>query len=168
MATKVLYRLTVATDTEANVTDKITFNSSKDITVENAFMVQIQRTNQMAVADNQAAEQDLGEKQPAGTIEDNRVLTCFFSKRNGNLSDGNNAFLALLNSWSIDAKTNTNWVNGRFGFTDNDDHTKDVTPVRTGTSQKGLILESIVYTSNLGENIENCTITLKMSKGDGT
>ncbi len=170
MATKVnLYRLSLVGDTKTTV-DRIDFNiaADKDTKVENAYMLNINRENSDGVGDNQGAEQDTGDIQALGAVEDQYVLQGFISKRTGDLDDGQNQFLILLDLWDKEAKQTDNWPEGRFGIEDVGDLTNDLVPVRTGSNQIGLVWESYSKKSNLTKNRVDFVLKFRISRGDGT
>ena len=173
MARVTIYRLT-GEDDDDTTSDKIIFNdvasriSKKDASVENAFCIEIIRFPTKGIADNQGVDQDLGDVQSVGNVEDVYQIEGIITKRSGNSDDGNNSFLQKLKSWDEEPAVNLSWREGRFGFIDEGDHSKDVIPVRTGTDQVGLIWQDITYKSSFGENLEKITIRLRRSRGDGT
>ncbi len=173
MASKInLFRLTLTTDT-LTTGDRIDFNdpgatNPKSSKFENAYCTFIDRMSSDGVGDNQGAEQDLGDIQALGPVEDLYTLTGFISKRDGDLSNGQNQFLILLDLWDSEFKNSDNWPEGRFGIKDDGDVTNDLTPVRTGSNQIGLIWESYDKKADLAHNRVNFIIKLRVSRGDGT
>ncbi len=175
MATKInLYRLSLTTDS-STTSDRIDFNDPsltdevlKDTTIENAHIQNIDKMDTDGVGDNQGAEQQTGDIQPLGSVDDTYILTGYITKRDGNNNDGQNQFLILLDLWDDEPKNSDNWPEGRFGIDDNGDHTNDLAPVRTGTSQIGLIWESYDKKSNLTKNRVDFVLRFRVSRGDGT
>lgn len=161
-------RLTAASDTVATSTDKIDFNTVVQTKVENAFITGFEENPTDGIGNNQGAEQDLGDQQALGLLEDVIKIDGFFSKRNGDLSDGQNAFLILLDTWINEPKINDNWQLGRFGISDADDQTHDLEPVRTGTDQIALLWEKIQRRTNFKANREEFTLWFRVNRGDGT
>ena len=145
--------------------DRIDFNTTKSVKSPAAFITKITRGDTEAVGDNQAVGQDLGDKQALGEAENKLILEGFVSKRN---HAGGNPILIIMDLWMNEPKQIDNWPEGRLGWEDADEPVKDVIPVNTGSNQVGLILESIVYTSDLGKNQERFVMTLTVSRGDGT
>ena len=167
-----IYRLTASTDDDTT-TDHIVFNDAtsadfKKPKRENAYCTQLVRMPTKGIADNQGVDNDLGDIQTVGNVEDMYVLDGYIEKRRGNNDDGNNAILQKLKIWDEESPVNADWPEGRFGLIDNGEHSKDVTPVGTGNVQQGLIWQDISYTSWLGKNREIIKIRLRRSKGDGT
>ncbi len=74
--TIVLYRVTNAGDLIGNVpaNEKITFNVDEDPNKENAFVMRYEIRNTTGIGNNQAAEQDLGDHQDLGPVENMYVL----------------------------------------------------------------------------------------------
>lgn len=161
-------RLTDTGDTLANVTDKIEFNTTTKTKQENAFIREFEEGPTDGVGNNQGAEQNLGDQQALGLVEDVTKIEGFFSKRNGDLNDGQNQFLILLDTWIAEPKINDNWQLGRFAVEDEDDHTHDLLPVRTGTNQIAYLWEKLQRKTDFAGNRELFTLFLRVNRGDGT
>ena len=161
---KSLVRHSLTTD-NMNSLDRIDFSTQKKTNIPAAFITEIVRGDTEGIGDNQSVSQPLGDKQSLGEVENKLILRGFVSQRN---YPGGNPFLIIMDLWMSEAKQISDWPEGRFGWEDDGEHVKDIVPVRTGTSQVGLILESILYTSDLGRNQERFEITLTVSRGDGT
>jgi len=168
MGTIRIARLTATSDTVATSTDKIDFNTAVQTKVENAFITGFEENPTDGIGNNQGAEQDLGDQQALGLLEDVIKIDGFFSKRNGDLSDGQNQFLILLDTWINEPKINDNWQLGRFGISDADDQTHDLEPIRTGTDQIALLWEKIQRKTNFKANREEFTLWFRVNRGDGT
>ncbi len=154
---------------DSSITDFLDFNldsRGKKTNIENAFIRKITKTKSDGVGENQSVEQDLGDKQALGEIETKVILEGFISQRNA--SSGANTFLDQLERYANASKQNTNWPEGQFGVIDVGNQNNSVIPVRTGSSQIGLIWESYESVSDLGKNQEDFKIVLTVSKGDGT
>lgn len=167
-----LYRLSLTTD-DKTTTDRIDFNDPgatnyKDPAKENAIITSVQVISTHAIADNQPAETDEGNKNELGLTETEYVLTGKIKNTLGNSSNGQNQFLILLNTWDTEPSVLANWPEGRFGIEDNNNNNNSVIPVRTGTNQVGLQWKSYVRTDDLGKNETSFVIRLVKSKGDGT
>jgi len=167
MGTIRIFRLTLSTDDE-NTTDRIDFNTDVKTKIENAFVTGFVNNPTDGVGNNQGAEQDLGDQQALGAVEDIIKISGHFSKRDGDLSDGQNAFLILLDLWASEPKINDDWQLGRFGVLDADDMTHDLIPVRTGTDQIALLWEKLERTTDFKGNRELFTLWFRINRGDGT
>ena len=137
-----LFRLSLTGDTSSTI-DRIDFNNSalsdlKDAKKENAWLLEMERPSNDGVGDDQAAEDDLSSIDAIGPSEDVFILRGKITKTTGNSDDGQNQFLILLDLWGNEPKKNENWPEGRFGIIDDNDHTNDLIPVRTGSNQIGL------------------------------
>ncbi len=147
--------------------DFIDFNNNtrgKKTSIENAFITQIRKIDSDAVGDNQAAEQDLGDKQHLGESESKYIIEGFFTQRN---SIGH-PYITQLDIWNASTKQNDNWPEGQFGIVDSGDATNTFLPVGTGGSTQGLIWERLETWVDLGKNQKYFKLELTVSKGDGT
>ncbi len=161
-------RLTDSLDTLANVSDKLEFNTTTKTKLEDNFITTFEENPTDGVGNNQGAEQDLGDQQALGTLEDVTKIEGFFSKRNGDNDDGQNQALILLDTWVAEPKINDNWQLGRFAVEDEDDHTHDLLPVRTGTDQIAYLWEKLLRRTDFKGNRELFTLFLRVNRGDGT
>src|SRR3990167_7695757 len=154
-----LFRVTISTDNE-NTTDRIDFNLPNSKTnVENAFITKLTNTPTDGVGNNQGATTPTGDQSTLGTIEDILIIEGFISKRNGDLNNGNNSYLATLKLWQNDFKEIDNvWELGRMGIIVDDNHNADLIPVRTGTNQFAYLWEKIEYESDFAGNREKFKI----------
>jgi len=168
MGTITIARLTDASDTLANVTDKLVFNTTTKTKLEANFITIFEQNPTDGVGNNQGAEQELGDQQALGGVEDVTKIEGFFSRRNGDLNDGQNQALILLDTWVAEPKINDNWQLGRFAVEDNDDHTHDLFPVRTGTDQIAYLWEKLQRRTDFKGNRELFTLFLRVNRGDGT
>ena len=161
-------RLTNPSDTLANVSDKLEFNTSIKTNVENNFITDFEENPTDGIGNNQGAEQNLGDQQALGLLEDVTMIKGFFSKRNGDNNDGQNIALILLDTWIVEPKINDNWQLGRFAVEDEDDHTHDLLPVRTGTDQIAYLWERLQRKTEFKGNRELFTLFLRINRGDDT
>jgi len=168
MGTITIARLTDASDTLANVTDKLEFNTTVKTNLEANFITGFEGNPTDGVGNNQGAEQELGDQQALGLLEDITKIDGFFSKRNGDNNDGQNQALILLDTWIVEPKINDNWKLGRFAVEDNDDHTHDLFPVRTGTDQIAYLWEKLQRITDFKGNRELFTLFLRVNRGDDT
>lgn len=167
MATIRIFRLTNPGDNQN--TDFIDFNvPNSKTTVENAFITNYKSNPSDGVGNNQGAEQELGDQQALGPVENILKISGFISKRNGDNDDGMNSYLVQMKEWETDPKINDNWDLGRFGFIDNDDHTEDVIPVNTGTDRFALLWERIEWSTDMKGNRKLFDLYLRLNRGDGT
>lgn len=169
-----LFRVSLASDTQ-NTVDRIDFNDPtspdlKDTKKENAYLLSCERVSGQSIGDDQPAEDDLGSIDVVGASEDVYILEGIISNTRGSLGNGQNQYLILLDLWDAEAKKtgDVEWTEGRFGIVDDNDHTNDLIPVRTGSAQIGLIWESYRKKSDYSKNQTKITIRLRISKGDGT
>ncbi len=168
MGTITIARLTDASDTLANVSDKLEFNTTTKTKLEANFITTFEESPTDGVGNNQGAEQNLGDQQALGEVEDITKIEGFFSRRNGDNDDGANQALLLLDTWIVEPKINDNWQLGRFAVEDNDDHTHDLFPVRTGTDQIAYLWEKLQRRTDFKGNRELFTLFLRVNRGDGT
>lgn len=164
----------MASDDETTI-DRIDFNDPtnnnlKDAKLENAWLVDFERISGQGIGDDQPAEEETGSLDVTGNVEDQYTITAKITNTKGNSDNGQNQFLILLDLWDAENKKNSvvEWPEGRFGVIDDTDHTNDLVPIRTGTSQIGLIWESYRKKTNLAKNQTDIVIKLRVSKGDGT
>lgn len=167
-----LYRLSLTGDTSTTL-DRIDFNDPgatnfKDHTKENAIITSVKRVSTHSVGDNQPATVAQGNKDELGNAELMYIIEGKIKNTNGNSANGQNAFLILLDLWDSESSQIANWPEGRFGISDAHNNVNNLTPVRTGTSQTGLIWDSYETTDDLGANETSFVIRLQVSKGDGT
>lgn len=165
-----IYRVTNPTDTINNVSssNKQEFNNNKNTKVANAFITSYRIGSVEAVGKNQAVQQEIGDIQPLGKIEKNYTLVGYISKRDD--SNGFNPIVSKLKTWDEEAKTNTNFPQGRFGIRIDDFRDYDIIPVGTGTNQTGLIWQNLQWDNDFLTTplIAKFTITLTVSRGDGS
>ena len=158
-------RFTLTTDTP--FTDNIDFNSSTKTHIENAFITGIKLNPTDGVGNNQGAEQELGDQQALGPIEDIIKISGFISKRNGDNNDGQNAFLIQMDIWSGDPKINDDFELGRFGISDIDDVTLEVIPDNTPNTI-ALLWERIEWNVDFKGNRKLFDLYFRVNRGDGT
>ena len=81
--TLTLYRVNTAGQGLGNLdaNNEIIFNATTDVEVLNAFITQVDIQNTTGIGNNQAAEQDLGDHQDLGSVEQLYTITGFISKR---------------------------------------------------------------------------------------
>ena len=148
--------------------DKIDFNiaSSKDTTVENAFVLNCVRNKPEGLGINLTAEKPDGIVQPLQVIEEVWTITGFISNMRGDEDDGDNAFIALLEEWKDgEQATNDLWEAGRFGIQDFSNSSNTLIPVRTGSNKVGLIFADYQTDSNYNKNEMRFTLTFRKSRG---
>lgn len=162
-----IFRLTLDTDDETT-TDRLDFNTVVQTKVENNFITEFVESPTDGVGNNQGAEQKLGDQQALDTVEDIVKISGFFSKRDGDLNDGQNQALMLLDTWINEPKINDDWQLGRFGVLDADDQTHDLIPIRTGTDQIALLWEKLQRTTDFKGRRELFTVWFRVNRGDGT
>ena len=162
-----IFRLTLDTDDETT-TDRLDFNTVVQTKVENNFITEFVESPTDGVGNNQGAEQKLGDQQALDTVEDIVKISGFFSKRDGDLNDGQNQALMLLDTWINEPKINDDWQLGRFGVLDADDQTHDLIPIRTGTDQIALLWEKLQRTTDFKGRRELFTLWFRVNRGDGT
>jgi len=138
-----LYRVTSPGDTYGTVgaTEKISFNASTDVSTMNGFITSYRVATTTGIGNNQAAEQDLGDHQDLGTVEEMYILNGFISKRD--TASGSTNLIDIIKKWDDEIKTNTNFVHGRFGIQFDDFTQYNIDPVGTGSTQVGLIWKGI-------------------------
>jgi hypothetical protein len=143
--TLTLYRVTAAGEVIGTVpaTEKIIFNSTADVNNHNGFITAVDITDTTGIGNNQAAEQDLGDHQDLGLVEQLYILTGFISVRDE--ADTSANLITILKKWDDEVKTNDNFVHGRMGLAMDDFDQYDIAPVGTGTAQVGLIWKSIKW-----------------------
>ena len=143
--TLTLYRVNTAGqglgDLDAN--NQITFNVGTDVSIHAGFITGVEITDTTGIGNNQAAEQDLGDHQDLGLVEQLYVLTGFISKREEAESDSN--LINIMQKWDEGIKTNEFFVHGRMGMLIGDFTQYDLNPIGTGSDQQGLIWKSIKW-----------------------
>jgi len=148
-------------------TDAIEFNTSTKTNVENAFITGIKLNPTDGVGNNQGAEQDLGDQQALGTVEDIIKVSGFISKRNGDNNDGQNAFIILMDLWTAEPKINDDFELGRFGISDADDVTTELIP-DNNPNTRALLWERIEWNVNFKANRKEFDLFFRINRGDGT
>ena len=149
----------------------IVFNESTDVSVPNAFIVTYDISNTTGIGNNQAAEQDLGDHQDLGPVENMYILRGFISQRDkiNGTSGGLNPFTEILRTWDEETKTSTDFKHGRFGIDISDFLSYRVLPVGSpSTAQVGLIWKGISWTQDYEDHPlrANFEIQLIVDKGD--
>lgn len=148
--TLTLFRVTNPGDTLATVADseKVIFNANTIVKDPNPFITTYDISTTTGIGNNQAAEEDLGDHQDLGPVENLYILRGFISQRDKSdpTTVGTNPFIARLQTFDEENKTNTNFKHGRFGVQIDDMKPYDVIPVGTGTSQIGMIWRGIYWT----------------------
>jgi len=158
-------RFTLTSDTP--LTEKIDFNEFTKTNVENAFITGMKLNPTDGVGNNQGAEQDLGDQQALGTVEDIIKVSGFISKRNGDLNDGLNQFIALIDTWTSEPKINDDFELGRFGISDADDATTEVIP-DNNPNTIALLWERIEWNIDFKGNRKLFDLFFRINRGDGT
>ena len=166
MGTISIFRFTVTSDTPSTG-DRIDFNTSAETKTVNAFITGIKLNPTDGVGNNQGAEQDLGDQQALGLVEDIVKISGFISKRNGNNNNGQNPLLSLMNVWTVEPKINDDFQLGRFGIIDDDDHTEDLIPDNTPNTI-ALLWERIEWTVDFKGNRKLFDLYFRVNRGDGT
>ena len=170
--TLTLYRVTLAGDTlsgaqPVSAIEKIIFNSGTDVNSHAGFITSIEVSNTTGIGNNQAAEQDLGDHQDLGSVEQIYTLTGFIAKRTESPATTN--LITIMKKFDDEVKTNTAFVHGRFGVYIDDFIQYNVVPDGTGSNQVGLIWKSLKW-GPLGFDrlplAADFVITLIVDKGD--
>ena len=167
-----IFRLTNPGDDDA--TEFLDFNipGTEDKTnVENSYITSIKETDTDGVGSNQGVETPLGDQQGLDKVEDIITIDGFFSKRNGNANDGNNAFIAIMRGFAADPKINLFWDLGRFGLRVDDDIGQSVIPDGGGIPSAltiALLWARIEWETDFAGNREKFKLILRINKGDGT
>lgn len=161
-----IFRLSI-TGQDETAPDRIDFNTSNKTNVENAFITGIKISPTDGVGNNQGAEQELGDQQALGLMEDVIKISGFISKRNGDNNDGQNQFLILMDLWTAEPKINDVWELGRFGMTDEDDATEDLIPDESPNTV-AFLWERIEWTVDFKGNRKLFDLYLRVNRGDGT
>lgn len=145
--TLTIYRVTNPGDVLGTVpaNEKIVFNETDDVNSPNAFIKDYEINNTTGIGNNQAAEQDLGDHQDLGSVENLYAFRGFISQRDKSdaTTQGLNPFTEILKKWDEEPKTNTDFKHGRFGVDMPDHQSYSIVPVGTGTDQVGLIWKGI-------------------------
>lgn len=161
-----IFRLSLTGEDETTL-DRIDFNTTTNTKVENAFITGIKLNPTDGVGNNQGAEQELGDQQALGTIEDIIKISGFISKRNGDNNDGENQFLLLMDLWTSEVKIFDVWELGRFGITDEDDKTLDLIPDELPNTI-ALLWERIEWNVDFKGNRKLFDLFFRINRGDGT
>ena len=171
--TLVLYRVTAAGEVIGTVpaNEKITFSVDDDPNKENAFITRYQIRNTTGIGNNQAAEQDLGDHQDLGPVENLYTLYGLITIRNtGTGTGGINKFVEIMEKWDSEPKINTNFIHGRMGIKIDDFQKYDVVPVGTGANQKGLIWRNLDWDNSYAKHPlpGEFIINMIVDKGDAS
>jgi len=143
--TLTLFRVNTAGQGLGNLdaNNQITFNAGTDVSSHAGFITAVEITDTTGIGNNQAAEQDLGDHQDLGLVEQLYVLTGFISKREQ--AEGDSNLINIIKKWDDEVKTNEFFVHGRMGMLVGDFTQYDLSPVGTGADQQGLIWKSIKW-----------------------
>lgn len=149
----------------------IVFNDSLDVKTPNAFITTYDITNTTGIGNNQAAEQDLGDHQDLGPVEQIYILRGFISQRDkaNATTPGSNPFVAILKTWDEETKTSADFKHGRFGISIGDMTDYPILPVGSpSATQVGLIWKGISWKQDYEDNPlrANFEIQLIVDKGD--
>jgi len=149
--TLTVYRVTNPGDvitTPSVEADSVVFNETVNVKEPNAFITTYDISTTIGIGNNQAAQEDLGDHQDLGAVENLYILRGFISQRGkvNSSTDGENPFMKIIQDWDEQNKTNTNFKHGRFGIEIKDMPLYDIVPTGTGTSQIGLIWKGIYWT----------------------
>jgi len=123
--------------------EEIIFNGGTDNNTHNGFITGVKITNTTGIGNNQAAEQDLGDHQDLGSVEQLYILTGFISLREQASAVTNR--IDIMKKWDDEVKTNNNFVHGRMGIAISDFVQYNIVPVGVGADQVGLIWKSIEW-----------------------
>jgi len=167
--TLTLYRVTTAGDTLGTIgaTEKILYNSTNDVNSHNGFITTYSLPNTTGIGNNQAAEQDLGDHQDLGSVENLYILTGFISVRDQSVAASN--LITIMKKWDEEVKTNDDFVHGRFGIDIDDFPNYDLIPDGVGVDQVGLIWKSLEWLDLDFDRLPlraDFKITLLVDKGD--
>ena len=143
--TLTLYRVNTAGQTISilDANEKIIFNTGTDVATHSGFITSVEISNTTGIGNNQAAEQDLGDHQDLGSVEQIYTLTGFIAKRTEAPAATN--LITIMKKWDDEIKTNTNFVHGRFGIYIDDFIQYNIAPDGTGANQVGLIWKSLKW-----------------------
>ena len=168
-----LYRVDVTGD---DINDRpageiIVFNNSLDVNTPNPFITTFDISNTTGIGNNQAAEQDLGDHQDLGPIEQMYVIRGFISQRDkiNGTTPGLNSFIEILKTWDEETKTSDDFKHGRIGVQIDDMPSYNIVPEGTpSTTQVGLIWKGISWRQDYEDNPlrANFEIQLIVDKGD--
>jgi hypothetical protein len=141
--TLTLYRVNTAGQGLGNLdaNEQIIFNNTTNINLHNAFVTGVTITNTTGIGNNQAAEQDLGDHQDLGSVEQLYIIRGFISLRTQASAATN--YIDIMKKWDDEVKTNDNFVHGRFGIVIDDFVQYNIVPDGVGAQQVGLIWKSI-------------------------
>lgn len=168
-----LYRVTNTGDNIGNVpaNEKIEFNANTDVDSPNAFITDYQISNTTGIGNNQAAEQNLGDYQDLGPVENMYVFNGFISQRDktNQTTPGSNPFTAILKKWDEEPKKTDDFKHGRFGIQIDDFVDYNRVPVGSpSASQVGLLWKGISWNNDYAKQPlrADFTIQLILEKGD--
>jgi len=168
-----LYRVEFTGDNLGNVpaNEKIVFNVDDDPNKENAFVTRYQIRNTTGIGNNQAAEQDLGDHQDLGSVENLYVISGLVTIRNkGTGTGGINNFVEIMQKWDEEPKITDDFIHGRMGIVIDDFTPYNVVPVGTGSNQVGLIWRNLDWDNSYKKHPlpGEFDIYLIVDKGDDT
>ena len=167
--TLTLYRVTTALQGLGNLSpnEEIIFNNTTDVSLHNAFITGVKITNTTGIGNNQAAEQDLGDHQDLGSVEQKYILTGFIAIREQ--ADTATNKITIMKKWDDEIKQNDIWVHGRMGIKIDDFVQYNIIPDGVGSDQIGLIWKSIEWGELDFDRLPlaaDFVITLIVDKGD--
>ena len=138
-----LYRVNTAGQGIGNLdaNEAIFYNVGTNVNVHAPFITSYRIANTIGIGNNQAAEQDLGDHQDLGPVEQLYILTGYITVRGTAVGATN--IITIMKKWDDEAKTNTNFLHGRFGIDFDDFPNYDIIPVGTGSDQVGLIWKGL-------------------------
>jgi hypothetical protein len=167
--TLTLYRVNTAGQGLGNLdaNEQIIFNNTTNVNLHNAFVTGVDITNTTGIGNNQAAEQDLGDHQDLGSVEQLYIIRGFISVRDQTPAATN--YIDILKKWDDEVKTNTNFVHGRMGIAIDDFAQYNIVPDGVGSEQVGLIWKSIKWGTlefDINPLRADFVITMIVDKGD--
>ena len=138
-----LYRVNTAGQNigSLDANNLIAYNGTTVVTTHNPFILSYRIVNTTGIGNNQAAEQDLGDHQDLGPVEQLYILNGYITKRDTAVAATN--LITIMKKWDDEAKSNTNFIHGRHGIDFDDNPNYDIVPVGTGSTQVGLFWKSL-------------------------
>jgi len=119
----------------------ISYNSGTNVNIHAPFITSYRIANTTGIGNNQAAEQDLGDHQDLGPVEQLYILTGYITIRGTAVAPNN--LITIMKKWDDEPKTNTNFIHGQMGIDFDDNPNYNIIPVGTGSNQVGLIWKSL-------------------------
>ena len=171
-----IFRVDVAGDNIGNrpAEDIQLFNDTVNVNDINAFVNDYEISNTTGIGNNQAAEQDLGDHQDLGPVEQMYIVRGFITMRDQSAigTPGVNPIVDRMKVWDEGTKTSDNFKHGRFGIQIDDMQSYTILPRGSDsvdpTDQIGLLWRGITWKQEYDEKPFRAVFEIQfiVDKGD--